>query len=301
MRIGLIDVDGHNYPNLPLMKLSAWHKQNGDQVEMAIPLLTYDRVYQSKVFTETPDFTTEINAKEIIKGGTGYFYPDGGQCLSKEIEHIFPDYSLYNIKDTAYGFLTRGCPRGCSFCIVGKKEGLKSHKVANLDEFWRGQKNIILMDPNLLACKDHKSLLQQLIDSKAVIDINQGFDIRLTTPENISMINKLKINILHFAWDSVMDEPIILPKLKTFKESTNLDFRKLKVYVLTNFDTSHEYDRYRVETLKEIGFDPYVMVFNKHQAPKQALNLQRYVNNKYVFRSKSCKSFDDYSRQNGGK
>lgn len=141
MKVGLIDVDGHNFPNLPLMKISAYHKARGDSVEWYEPLFSgeLDRVYMSKVFTFTPDYQYCINAKEIIKGGTGYNYPDGGEPLPEEIEHIYPDYGLYGITNEAYGFLTRGCPRNCQFCIVGKKEGLKSKKVADLQEFWNGQ------------------------------------------------------------------------------------------------------------------------------------------------------------------
>lgn len=129
MRVALIDVDGHNFPSLPLMKLSAHHKQLGDTVEWYDPLTAWmkppDRVYMSKVFTFTEDYSHPVCGKEIIRGGTGYDYPNGGQSLLKEIEHIYPDYSLYPelCKNTAYGFLTRGCPRGCDFCIVGKKRG----------------------------------------------------------------------------------------------------------------------------------------------------------------------------------
>lgn len=111
-----------------------------------------DRVYMSKVFTFTLDYEYCVDADEIIKGGTGYSYPDGRNQLPDEIEHIYPDYSIYydklpDTKDTAYGFLTRGCPRGCDFCIVGKKEGKCSKKVADLSEFWNGQKNVVLLDP----------------------------------------------------------------------------------------------------------------------------------------------------------
>lgn len=149
MRVELIDVDGHNFPSLPLMKIAAWHKRQGDSVEWYNPLTAWlnppDKVYMSKVFTFTPDYQHPVNAKKIIRGGTGYSYPDGGAELPEEIEHIYPDYSIYfeqipDVKKTAYGFLTRGCPRGCEFCIVEKKEGRTSRKVADLSEFWRGQK-----------------------------------------------------------------------------------------------------------------------------------------------------------------
>lgn len=144
LKIGLIDVDGHNFPNLPLMKLSAWHKEQGDTVEWYEPMFSgrMDKVYMSKVFTFTQDYQYHINADEVIKGGTGYFYPDGGESLPYEIEHIYPDYSIYpeQCKDTAYGFLTRGCPRNCDFCIVGKKEGLCSTKVLICQNFGKVRK-----------------------------------------------------------------------------------------------------------------------------------------------------------------
>lgn len=199
MNIGLIDVDGHNFPNLALMKISAWHKAQGDEVEWFFGFSEYDKVYMSKVFTFTEDFHQCINAKEVIKGGTGYGLENK---LSQEIENMYPDYSLYRINDVAYGFLTRGCPRGCDFCIVKDKEGQCSKKVADLKSFWSGQKEIKLLDPNLMACKDWKELLCQLIDSKAWIDFTQGIDIRLMTKEKVEMINKLKVKMLHFAWDN---------------------------------------------------------------------------------------------------
>jgi len=144
LRVGLIDVDGHNFPSLPIMKISAYHKAKGDSVEWYKPLFTeeLDRVYMSKVFKFTPEYQYYITAKEIIRGGTGYNYPSGGESLPEEIEHIYPDYQLYGITNIAYGFLTRGCPRNCDFCIVGKKEGLCSRKVADLSEFWKDQKEI---------------------------------------------------------------------------------------------------------------------------------------------------------------
>lgn len=173
MKIGLIDVDGHNFPNIPLMKISAWHKSQGDTVEMYSPLFTghCDIVYMSKVFSFTQDFQYYIDADRVIKGGSGYaiqtingrevYRKENDQQLPQEIEHIYPDYDLYPelCKDTAYGFLTRGCPRGCDFCHVKDKEGRRSIKVADLSEFWRGQKNIVLCDPNLIACKEWKRVI----------------------------------------------------------------------------------------------------------------------------------------------
>lgn len=202
MKIGLIDVDSHNYPNLPLMKISAWHKTQGDNVEWYEPFSglaeEYDIVYMSKVFSFTPDYEYPIYAKEIHRGGSGYcielvngkeiYHKERDTNLPDEIEHIYPDYSIYpdETQDTAYGFLTRDCPRGCDFCHVEVKEGKCSKKVANLSEFWRGQKNIVLCDPNILACTEWRELLQQLIDSKSYVDFNQGIDMRLMTEKKQS-------------------------------------------------------------------------------------------------------------------
>lgn len=304
MKIGLIDVDGHNYPNLALMKISAWHKKNGDTVKWYEPLFDgypekpLDRVYMSKVFTFTPDYMYPINAEEIIKGGTGYFYPDGGEPLPEEIEHVFPDYSLYGTKDTAYGFLTRGCPRGCNFCIVGKKEGRKSYKVADLKEFWNGQKNIVVMDPNILACRQYPELLKQLADSGASVDLNQGIDARLLTPENIKLIQQIKLKEIHFAWDDPKDEEKIVPKLKMFKELTGIRDRKAVVYVLTNFNTTLEEDLRRVYTIREIGMTPYIMIYERDKTEKTdpARRLQSWVNNKRIWFSDLTMNFEEFDR-----
>ena len=213
---------------------------------------------------------------------------------SQEVEHIYPDYSLYDIEDTAYGFLTRGCPRGCDFCHGEAKEGRKSYKVADLSEFWNGQKNIVLCDPNILACREWKDLLQQLIDSKAWVDINQGLDIRLMTEEKAEMIKKLKIKQLHFAWDRYQDKDDIIPKFKMFKEITGIDKRKLIVYVLCNFDTTIEQDLERIYTLREMGYWAYVMLYDKENIPKghDLRHLARWCNNRFVFAK--CKTFDEY-------
>lgn len=288
MKIGLIDVDGHHYPNLALMKLSAWHKSQGDTVEWWWGWGQYDRVYMSKVFDETytPDIPEPVNAAEIIKGGTGYGLDNR---LPDKIEHIYPDYSLYPelTKDTAYGFLTRGCPRGCHFCIVAKKEGRKSSKVADLSEWWSGQKNIVLMDPNLLACPDHMELLDQLADSKAWVDINQGLDCRLLTEKNIGAINQLKLREIHFAWDYMKESQSVLRGLELYAGLAN---RKPHgqygtVFCLTNYDTTMEENLYRIYTLRDMGYDPYVMIYDKPHAPREVRLLQRWCNNRLIFRS----------------
>lgn len=282
IKVGLIDVDGHNWPNLCLMKISAWHKLRGDDVEWWQPDGRYDVVYKSRVFTDmySKDKYIIRNADKIICGGTGYGLQNQ---LKEEVEHIYPDYSIYpQFAGVAYGFLTRGCPRGCGFCIVSAKEGRQSHKVADLSEFWRGQKEIKLLDANLLACPEHMELLEQLAKSGAWVDFTQGLDIRLTTPDNISLLNKVKCKMLHFAWDNTKED--LTGYFQKFKELSRVKAKqRLSVYVLTNYNSTLEEDLYRIEILKKLGYSPYVMVYNKPEAPPVIRQLQRWVNNKRIF------------------
>lgn len=331
MRVGLIDVDSHNFPNIPLMKISAYHKAMGDTVEWWWGFGTYDRVYMSKVFDETysADIPEPINADEIIKGGTGYFrrkrsgeaeifycgkwFAIGdkqslkvyeityNEFLPTEIEHAYPDYSLYHgyVQDTAYGFLTRGCPRACHFCGVADKEGRRSYKVADLSEWWSGQKNIVLCDPNLLACRDHMELLKQLADSGAWVDMNQGVDARMLTMENIEALNRVKIKNIHFAWDLMDQTDAVLKGLTLYgvhgKKTSHGS--NGTVYVLTNYNTTMEENLHRIYTLRDMGYDPYVMIYDKPNAPRDVRLLQRWCNNKIIF--KSTERFEDYDPKRG--
>ena len=258
---------------------------------MFFGLKHYDRVYVAKVFTFSPDYEEIIMAEEIIKGGTGF---DLTSKLPQEVEHMFPDYSLYGITDTAYGYLTRGCPRGCNFCIVKDKEGQQSVKVANLSEFWNGQKNIELLDPNILACKDWEELLQQCIDSGACVNFNQGLDIRLMTVKKQEMLNQIKHEAFHFAWDNAQDTKTF-ELLKEYRKGFMDDDRDLMVYVLTNFNSTLEQDLERIYKLRDCGYEPYVMIYDKPNAPKEIRHLQRWCNSKFIFRR--CLDFKDYNRE----
>jgi len=293
-KIGLIDVDSHHYPNLALMKISAYHKSKGDTVEWWNAFMSYDRVYQAKIFTEdyTKDNEYFIKADEVIKGGTGY---DLKNKLPNEIEHIFPDYSIYPTKDTAYGFLTRGCPRGCHFCIVAEKEGRKSIQVADLTEFWNGQKNIDVLDPNLLACKNHITLLKQLSETNSTVNPNQGLDCRLLTEDNIYWLNQIKIKTIHYAWDYMREEMSVIKGLELYNKYGKIREKRNKVvYVLVNYDTTMEENLYRIYKLRDMGYAPYVMVYNKPSASREIKDLQRWVNNRYIFWS--CEKFEDYMK-----
>ena len=284
------------------MKLSAYHKQLGDDVEILNHLKHYDKVYASKTFSFTPDVDdlAMVCADEIVRGGAGYHirlengkevFDGEDKPLPKEIEHLYPDYDLYPEYTSAVGFLTRGCPRGCGFCIVAKKEGRCSRKVAELDEFWRGQKEITLLDPNILACKEHEELLKQLIKSKAWVDFNQGIDVRLLNECNIALLNKVKTKRIHFAWDN---PKVDLTKCFQFYNDHGAvkSYAKRTVYILTNYNSTEEEDLWRIYTVRDLGFTPYQMIYDKEHAPDSVKRMQRWCNSQFIF--KSVPNFKDY-------
>ena len=302
MKVGLIDVDSV-IPHLCLMKISSHHKYKGDDVSWYSPLEHYDLVSKSKVFDNTPDYQLPIYADRIIQGGTGYaihgaggetFIKDDDPPLPYEIEHSYPDYKLYNVKDTAYGFLTRGCPRGCGFCIVGKKEGLKSVKVADLQEFWNGQRKIVLNDPNILACKDREPLIEQLLQSKATVEINQGLDIRMLNPEIAKALNNLKMDKVHFAWDRYQDRDLVLPKFEILAQYAPriAKSHNTLVFTLVNYDTTIEQDLDRIYSLRKLGIRSYVMVYDKAHCNTIYRKLQSWANSYAVFAK--CPDFNQF-------
>lgn len=309
MKIGLIDVDGHNFPNLALMRISAWHKAQGDMVEWWwSDFVHYDIVYMSKIFSDaySKDVPEPINADKVIKGGTGYcislvngreaFDQSKNKSLPKEVEKMFPDYSIYPQFDFAVSMTSRGCPRGCGFCHVANKEGRCAVKVANVSDFWNGQKEIKVLDPNITACEEKRGLMRQYRETGAWIDFTQGLDIRLTNRDDVDDINQMKIKRIHFAWDNPHED--LSDRFAEVQEQLKIkDYRRKIVYCLTNYEkctTSDHVERalYRIYTLRNIGYDPYLMVYDKPNAPKVLRKMQRWCNAKAIF--KSCPKFENY-------
>lgn len=302
MIVGLVDVDlwarkyKCTFPNLALMKLSAWHKAKGDCVEWHNPWKHYDLVYVSKVFSSeyTRDYELPIDADKVIYGGSGYAISVVGEKeqynqkkdppLPEEVEHIMPDYSIYEeygIHDTAYGFLTRGCPRGCEFCHVQYMQGRCTHTVARLSDFWSGQKYIELLDPNISASKDWAMHLADLKASNAYVSFNQGLDVRMLTADKIKDLNEIKWKRIHFAWDKPEED--LRSKFELVKEHLKRCRRyNVSVYILTNFGSTFEQDLERVMFIREMQMQPYVMIYRKNTAPIRIKKLARWINNPYI-------------------
>jgi len=278
MKIGLIQVDG-KWPNLALMKISAWHKKQGDSVEWYRPIFgPYDKVYASKIFTDTPGYP--YCPTTAHQGGSGY-----NLCidLPESIESCFPDYSLYPFMDYAMGFTTRGCPRRCPFCIVPQKEG-KLRIVGNVEDFYGGQGKVVLLDNNLTAAPmvHFIKIMGQLKKTGAHVDFSQGLDLRLLTDEHCEALKGVRLwKQIHFAWDRVQEETKIMDGLRTFEN--HFPPRRAMIYVLIGFDSTPEDDMHRIESLRVRGYNPFIMPFNRRDSYQR--KFARWVNHKAIFKS----------------
>lgn len=279
MKIGLLDIDGHNFPNLALMKISAFHKQKGDTVEWATPLERYDMIYKSKVFTFTPDDTRIYRAGKIIKGGTGY---DIKSKLPEEIESIrAPDYTLYPKYKFSLQFYSRGCIRKCPFCLVSEKEGyiypVEPMKLNNIG-------HIEVLDNNFFANPEWKNAIADLLKQKREVKFH-GVDIRIMNEEQAYWLNKIHLkNGIHIAWD--MPQMDLTDKLKEIVKY--IKPYKITCYVLIGFNSTPEQDLYRLRTLKRFGILPFVQAYrdfnNERKLTQYEKDLQRWANRAWLFK-----------------
>lgn len=311
LRIGLIDVDSHNYPNLALMKLSAWHKQNGDSVSWWNGFDFYDLLYISKVFSASysPEPYIPVNADQIVLGGSGWaIHTSGGMeiydreldpPLPPQVEHIMPDYGLYPelTKDKAFGRLTEGCPKKCPWCHVCAMQGQETKQTAEIFEFWNGQREIDIMDANILACPDREKLLLQIADTKVRVSFSQGLDIQ-RAQDCVDLLNRINHKKMYFAWDDPKID--LTDNFATVGSRIKIqDRRRRNVYVLTHFGGSKIKDALeRIYILRSLNFDPYVMIYDKPSAPKEYKDLQRWCNNKIIFYAEP--DFENYNRRRRG-
>ena len=290
MLIGLHDSDETDFPNYALMKISAWHKQQGDDVEWWIPLKQYDRVYSSKVFTFTPE--NPYLPPDTVKGGTGYgIYTE----LPKEIDDTFPDYSIYPKVNYAIGFLTRGCIRSCPWCVVPKKEG-KIRAYRTWQEIKRpDSRDIVFMDNNVLACPHGVEQMKGMIGEKVRIDFNQGLDARLITSEIAEILSKLKwIRFIRMSCDTDSMLDVVLNAIKRLEVCGVKPFRVFVYLLVQDIQNAEK----RAIALREAGAEvfaqPYRDFTTNKEPSREMKRFARWVNRKEIF--KKVERFEDYKR-----
>lgn len=296
MNIGLLAVDS-TYPNLALMKISAYHKQQGDSVEWCNPLCHYDKIYAAKVFSFTPDYGYFFNADEVEKGGTGY---DVHKVLPSGIDRQTPDYDLYNIdKNLAYGFLTRGCPNKCKWCVVPEKEG-NIAPYMDIEEVAAGRKKVILMDNNVLASHYGLQQIEKIASMNIRVDFNQGLDARLVTDDIAKFLARVKwIKRIRFGCDtpgqiSECERATFL--LDKYGYKGEYFFYCI---LLDDFGESfHRVNHWRQRGKRYLPHcQPYRDLNNPHQIiPLWQKDMAGWANKKWIFRS--CEFEDFMPRKN---
>ena len=281
MKVGILDIDNTCFPNLALMKLSAYHKAKGDEVEF-VSIGNYDITYMSKVFTYTTDYTPSLaNLGKVIKGGTGY---DLTIKLTDEVEQMQPDYDLYGIKYTSYGFITRGCNRNCNWCVVPKKEG-KPKFVNDVEWIANGRKNVVIMDNNILANKHGIEQIHKIIDLGLRVDFNQGLDARLVTDEIADLLAKVKwIKSIRFAVDI---KGQIKPVIKAMQKLIERAVKKWRFtnYLLLNGSLQDSYER--AKAMRDFGVhinpQPYRDFRTINKIPQWQKDFARWGNKKQLY------------------
>jgi len=272
MKIGLLNLEPQ-INNTALMKISGYHKKQGDTVEMYIDFFRnhYDKIYCSSLFDFTPKHQVPENA---ICGGTGF---DIKKKLPKDIDDCDLDYSIFPDCKSSYVWFSRGCIRNCPFCIVRKKEGyIYSVDPTNINP--RGTV-IEIMDNNFFANPEWKNSEKYLDKWQQSINFNSGIDVRIFEPEQALFINKYKIKRVHTAWDDPKID--LIPKFKELIK--HIKPYKITAYVFIGFDSTPEEDLMRVTKLWELKIDPFVMPYNKKD--KYQKRFARWVNHKAVFKT----------------
>ena len=315
MRVGLIDVDG-KLPNLALMKISKYYKTMGDQVEFIRPDATrntYDRIYASAIYQKSQNecrTLQEYFGDRIEIGGTGW---DIEKRLPPEIESMKPDYDLYTadmiypkikgimtrerkkakaqqIVDAGIGFTSRGCIRQCPFCFVPKKEGA-FRQDSEIKDIINPRSNVIILHDNNLTADPHCiDKLHEIRDRNLIVDINQGFDVRLMTPEIAQAMSEVHhLRSIHYAWDLMGFEKQVIEGINVLKKF--IPASRHMCFCLVGFNTSFEEDMYRVKKLQSLGVRPYIMRYNERRDDIRLNHFSRWINS---FIYKAVPDFEEY-------
>ena len=277
MKISILTPDSKK-PNLAAMKISAWHKQQKQKVELNFPLNKADFTYASVLFSWTPDPYADLI------GGSKYPHIK----LDLEIDNMKPDYSLYPDIDYSIGYTYKACPRTCEFCVVPKQNNDNKHYSIWTFHNPKFQK-ICLLNNNILADPYWRDTFKEIMEENLIyIDVS-GIDLRFLTEESAIYILRIKIQgMLHSAWDFMEHEQEILRGINYLKEA-RFPLYKLMTYVLIGFNTTHEEDLYRVNKLHSLGVKPFVMPLNKYDNYQK--RFARWVNHKAIFNSVKWKDY----------
>ena len=341
MKIAIIDADlisrtKHRFPNLACMKLSGYYKTLGNIVELKTDyehLSQYDKVFVSKVFTDTPIVPEVLILPNVEYGGTGFFY-DKAPKLPDNIEHHMPDYHLYDdyvnqkildgckrndfkyYLDYSIGFLTRGCFRQCEFCVNQNYKKVVVH--SPLSEFIDpSRKKVCLLDDNFLGCANWKDILLELRQLNKPFQFKQGLDERILTDEKCKLLFSSKYDGDYiFAFDNIADKDIIEKKAKLIRRDNKNLGQNFKFYVLCGFDRQGKYDYdfwirdikdtfERIFILAKYNFKPYIMRFEKYKTSPlygTYVNIACWCNQPSLFNNLSYKQFceKDDLRKSGG-
>ena len=302
MRIGLHDAEreylkNKSFPNYALMKISAWHKARGDAVEWWNPLYRYDRVYSSKVFDFTP--VDPYLPGDALRGGTGYRDIPIDKTLPPEIDDMFPDYSIYPECDYAIGYLTRGCPNNCRWCVVPQKEG-KIRPYRGWKEIVRQDTDkLVLMDNNILACEYGINQLESLTGSRYRIDLNQGMDARLVTEQAADILSRLSwIRFIRFSCDQREQIAPVRRAVELLMERGVRPYR-IFIYLLVTADIEDASER--VEALKGYkSINLYAQAERNERLGIRPNDMQMEFQQRYVYSGRYRKeTWEEYCRRKG--
>ena len=293
MLVGLYDVDS-TIPNLALMKLSAWHKSRGDEVEpyVALEKGKYDLIYASKLFNfSDPGW---LDPESMVIGGTGY---DVSVELPNEVQAMDPDYSIYGWPHNL-GFAMRGCRLKCSFCVVPKKEGKPRHE-NTISEIWtqRDSDFVVLLDNDFFGNPNWSARIAEILDFDLRVNFNQGINIRNLKQDQAEALASVKFRNLkgthkqiHFAWDDPRHEKLIHKGMKVAMDNGIKPYQMM-FYVLIGYHSTPEEDLHRVMVLKDYGADPFVMPYDKKD-PYQR-KFARWVNHRAIFNTVPWNEYQD--------
>ena len=326
MKIRLTQIDG-KLPNLALMKLSHWHKSNGDDVyltrsvERELFQDEFDVVYGSAIFSFSQPMIERfvLNFPNAIIGGTGLWAKaflehstaltqDIGKTVESEVihsEYENYDYSIYPQFTGSIGFTQRGCRLRCKFCVVPEKEG-KPRSVNTIHDIWKQnplntQKHIHLLDNDFFG-QDKEQWMERVKEIKEggfKVCFNQGINIRLITDESAHWIAQLpyyddqfKAKRLYTAWDNLKDERIFFEGIDRL-EKAGVNLSNVQVYMLIGFDPEETMDRifHRFNKMVERKIRPFPMVYNNKD--KELKRFQRWVVRRYY----EFVKWEDYQKQ----